>query len=65
MYRRILNQAFGPGGWALMPRGDTLHYHVIICIVCLYIVLCSQPSLAARSTVRGPDYTRLFGTLIH
>ena len=28
MYRRILNQAFGPGGWALMPRGDTLHYQV-------------------------------------
>lgn len=27
MYRRILNRAFGPGGWALMPRGDTLHYH--------------------------------------
>lgn len=25
-YRRILNQAFGPGGWALMPRGETLHY---------------------------------------
>ncbi|EDV25505.1 uncharacterized protein TRIADDRAFT_55661 [Trichoplax adhaerens] len=21
-YRRILNQAFGPGGWALMPRGQ-------------------------------------------
>ncbi|CAI8009253.1 Mitochondrial genome maintenance protein mgm101 homolog [Geodia barretti] len=21
-YRRILNQAFGPGGWALMPRGN-------------------------------------------
>jgi len=20
-YRRILNQAFGPGGWALLPRG--------------------------------------------
>ena len=28
-YRRILNQAFGPGGWALMPRGETLHYQVI------------------------------------
>lgn len=28
MYRRILNEAFGPGGWALMPRGDTLHYQV-------------------------------------
>ena len=28
MYRRILNQAFGPGGWALMPRGETLHYQV-------------------------------------
>jgi len=21
-YRRIMNQAFGPGGWALLPRGD-------------------------------------------
>lgn len=29
-YRRILNQAFGPGGWALMPRGETLHYQVLI-----------------------------------
>ncbi len=27
-YRRILNLAFGPGGWALMPRGDTLHFQV-------------------------------------
>lgn len=25
-YRRILNKAFGPGGWAMMPRGDTLHF---------------------------------------
>ncbi|XP_065913477.1 mitochondrial genome maintenance protein mgm101 homolog [Dysidea avara] len=24
-YRRILNQAFGPGGWALMPLGEALH----------------------------------------
>ncbi|KAK9470977.1 mitochondrial genome maintenance protein [Dipodascopsis tothii] len=23
-YRRILNQAFGPGGWGLVPRGATL-----------------------------------------
>ena len=22
-YRRILNLAFGPGGWALQPRGPT------------------------------------------
>jgi len=22
IYRRILNQAFGPGGWGLVPRGD-------------------------------------------
>ena len=21
-YRRILNQAFGPGGWGLAPRGE-------------------------------------------
>ena len=27
-YRRILNRAFGPGGWALMPRGETLHFQV-------------------------------------
>jgi hypothetical protein len=25
-YRRILNQAFGPGGWALMPRSETMHF---------------------------------------
>ncbi len=25
MYRRILNSAFGPGGWALMPRGPATH----------------------------------------
>ncbi len=31
-YRRILNQAFGPGGWALMPRGDTLHFQVNITV---------------------------------
>ncbi len=23
-YRRILNQAFGPGGWGLAPRGSTI-----------------------------------------
>ena len=22
-YRRILNKAFGPGGWGLAPRGET------------------------------------------
>ncbi len=27
-YRRILHQAFGPGGWALMPRGEPVEYHV-------------------------------------
>ena len=23
-YRRILNQAFGPGGWGLAPRGESI-----------------------------------------
>ena len=23
-YRRILNEAFGPGGWGLAPRGETI-----------------------------------------
>ncbi|PHH49304.1 Mitochondrial genome maintenance protein MGM101 [Ceratocystis fimbriata CBS 114723] len=23
-YRRVLNEAFGPGGWGLVPRGDTV-----------------------------------------
>lgn len=23
-YRRILNKAFGPGGWGLVPRGETI-----------------------------------------
>lgn len=23
-YRRILNKAFGPGGWGLVPRGESL-----------------------------------------
>jgi len=27
-YRRILNQAFGPGGWALMPLGEVMHIQV-------------------------------------
>ena len=27
-YRRSLNRAFGPGGWALMPMGDILHFQV-------------------------------------
>ena len=31
LYRRILNAAFGPGGWALMPRGETLHSEVCPC----------------------------------
>ena len=22
-YRRVLNRAFGPGGWGLAPRGET------------------------------------------
>lgn len=25
-YRRILNHAFGPGGWALVPRGESLQF---------------------------------------
>ena len=25
MYRRILNQSFGPGGWGLMPRGEIIY----------------------------------------
>lgn len=25
-YRRILNQAFGPGGWALVPKGESLQF---------------------------------------
>lgn len=33
LYRRILNAAFGPGGWALMPRGETLHSEVCPCQV--------------------------------
>lgn len=28
MYRRILNESFGPGGWGLMPRGEPQHYQV-------------------------------------
>jgi len=27
-YRRILNHAFGPGGWALVPRGESLQFQV-------------------------------------
>ena len=27
-YRRILNRAFGPGGWAMMPRGEPSHFMV-------------------------------------
>ena len=23
-YRRILNRAFGPGGWGMAPRGETI-----------------------------------------
>jgi hypothetical protein len=23
-YRRILNKAFGPGGWGLAPRGESI-----------------------------------------
>lgn len=26
-YRRIMNQAFGPGGWGLVPHGDSMHFH--------------------------------------
>ncbi len=29
-YRRILNTAFGPGGWGLMPLGDVKHFQVNI-----------------------------------
>ena len=27
-YRRILNESFGPGGWALLPRGESLQFQV-------------------------------------
>ena len=39
-YRRILNLAFGPGGWALMPRGETLHYQV-------YTIIDQKPTFSA------------------
>lgn len=29
-YRRTLNRAFSPGGWALMPMGDILHFQVTL-----------------------------------
>ena len=29
-FRRTLQTAFGPGGWALMPRGEPTHYQVAI-----------------------------------
>ena len=32
-YRRILNQAFGPGGWALVPKGESLQFQVKIWLV--------------------------------
>ena len=32
-YRRVLNRAFGPGGWALMPMGDILHFQVMDTII--------------------------------
>lgn len=30
-YRRILNKAFGPGGWGLMPRGNYIIHNGSIC----------------------------------
>lgn len=39
-YRRILNIAFGPGGWALVPRGDSLQFQVTFdCIRKLFAYL--------------------------
>ena len=29
-YRRILNAAFGPGGWGLAPRGETIVTNKIV-----------------------------------
>ena len=32
-YRRILHKAFGPGGWGLIPKGEILHFQVIMIIL--------------------------------
>jgi len=42
-YRRILNQAFGPGGWALMPLGEVMHIQVsgtiLLTIIFIAVIL--------------------------
>ena len=62
-YRRILNQAFGPGGWAIMPRGETLNFQVLFCVTgrdLLFLVLMSV-GMSAVSGDRGgsADNTRV------
>jgi hypothetical protein len=51
-YRRILNKAFGPGGWGLAPRTETnvgtntvSREYALVCLGRRVRILVSQPTL--------------------
>jgi len=52
-YRRILNRAFGPGGWGLAPRGETIvtnksitrEYALVAhgrCVFTIHLIVCQR-----------------------
>lgn len=59
-YRRILNQAFGPGGWGLAPRGElvvgekvvTREYALIVGGRYVYFLFPFFPSLTSTPSLR-------------
>jgi len=74
-YRRILNKAFGPGGWGLAPRGETIvtnkavtrEYALVVLGRCVFIgtVIILRHVLMGRrlvSVARGEqDYFSIDG----
>jgi len=55
-YRRILNKAFGPGGWGLAPRTETNVGPKIVSREYALVCLGRYSSLPIAVSVTGPDY---------
>jgi hypothetical protein len=55
-YRRILNKAFGPGGWGLAPRTETNVGPKIVSREYALVCLGRYGSLRIDVSVTGPDY---------
>ena len=53
-YRRILNQAFGPGGWGLAPRGETIVTAKAVTREYALVALGRYDAIISKSDFRSP-----------